>query len=49
MASAVAASFACREMNLSVAGFDVPGEPVEFGKVEICRCAGHVLWELKIN
>lgn len=28
-------------------GLDVPGEPVEFVKNEICRCVSHVLGELK--
>ena len=28
-------------------GLDVPGEPVEFVKNEICRCVGDVLGELK--
>jgi RNA polymerase sigma-70 factor (ECF subfamily) len=28
-------------------GLDVPDEPVEFVKNEICRCVGHVLDELK--
>ena len=28
-------------------GLDVPGEPVEFVKNEICRCVRHVLDELK--
>jgi RNA polymerase sigma factor (sigma-70 family) len=28
-------------------GLDIPGEPVEFVKNEICRCVGHVLEELK--
>lgn len=28
-------------------GLDVPGEPAEFVKDEICRCVSHVLGELK--
>lgn len=28
-------------------GLDVPGEPVEFVRNEICRCVGHGLGELK--